>query len=93
MKLDDDIKNMSFEQRGKALQRARNLVRTHKNKKNNARCWINDLNLYDKLLPEGIEKPGKMDLSLDILLENCKKYIEGQKCKVKKYNGTKKHED
>lgn len=83
MKLDQDIKNMSSGQRAKELMRVRVLIRTHKKKKNNARCWINDEVLYDKVLPEGSKNAGRMTLSKDILLQNCARYISGQQCNLK----------
>ena len=78
MKLDPDIKAMSFGERGKEFQRLRNLVRTHKANENNSRCWIADLDLYDRALPEGSGGAGKMDLPREVLLANCGRYIDRQ---------------
>jgi hypothetical protein len=80
MKLDDDIKKMSHAKRGKEIARLRRLIRTHKAKKDNARCWHNDEQLYDKTLPEGSANAGKMTLPEDVLLQNCKRYIKRQQC-------------
>lgn len=78
MKLDNDIKGMSAGMRGKELQRLRDLIRTHKRKKNNARCWLNDVALYDKALPEGAGGAGRMELPREVLLVQCDHYIRGQ---------------
>ncbi len=78
MKLDSDIKKMSFGERGKELQRLRNLIRTHKVKKDNARCYMADDELYDKTLPEGGEGAGKMTLPREVLLVQCDRYIRQQ---------------
>ena len=84
MKLDKDIKRMSHGKRGQELMRLRRLLRTHKAKENNARCWLNDRNLYDKALPEKSEGAGRMNLPEKVLLSNCRKYIRGQKCDMGK---------
>lgn len=78
--LDKDIKDMSFGERGRELARVRRLIRTHKAKKNNARCWHNDEQLYARTLPEGSANAGKMILPENILIRNCKHYIRGQQC-------------
>lgn len=84
MNLDKDLHLMSFAARGQEIMRIRRLIRTHKKKKDNARCWLNDLQLYDDILPEGSGKAGRMNLPACVLLKNCKKYILGQKCKRKR---------
>jgi hypothetical protein len=80
MKLDRDVKAMSHRARGRELMRLRALIRTHKKKKDNARCWHCDEQLYKRTLPEGSEGAGRMTLSEAVLLRNCKKYIRGQQC-------------
>ncbi|MBA3732903.1 hypothetical protein H0W91_00830 [Patescibacteria group bacterium] len=80
MKLDRDIKEMSLSERGKELQRLRNLLRTHKARENNARCWMADITLYDSALPEGSKGTGQMNLPRETLLRNCANYIDRQKC-------------
>ncbi len=84
MALDSDIKKMSHGERGKEIARVRKLIRTHKRKEGNARCWLNDCNLYRAVLPEGGEGAGRMSLPTCVLLGFCKKYIEGQKRKIVK---------
>jgi hypothetical protein len=78
MKLDKDVKKMSKAKRGKELQRLRSLIRTHKKRENNARCWMADVELYKKALPEGGGGAGRMDLPKNLLLLNCVRYISGQ---------------
>ena len=78
MKTDKDILGMSFTERGRELQRLRQLIRTHKKKKDNARCWLNDLTLYKKALPEGQTGAGRMELPKEALLVQCDRYIRGQ---------------
>ncbi|MBI5733229.1 hypothetical protein HY967_04780 [Candidatus Jorgensenbacteria bacterium] len=79
MKLDPDIKKMPTGKLRRELQRTRNVIRSHRNKEGNARCWHNDLGLYGKTLPES--KPaGKMTQPEDELLRNCKNYIRRQQC-------------
>ena len=56
MKLDRDILDMSLGEARRALMRARNLVRTHKKRKDNARCWHGDLQLYDRVLREAAKE-------------------------------------
>ena len=76
MKLDDDIKEMTFAERGQELARIRSLIRTHKKKRRHARCQFNDDFLYKHSLPEGSENVGYMDLPIDVLLRGCEKYIK-----------------
>ena len=79
LKLDQDIKEMSLGGLRSELQRVRKLIRVHRDAKGNARCWLNDLLLYEKSLPE--QKPaGKMDLPEKVLLRECKRYIRRQQC-------------
>lgn len=80
MKLDKDITEMSSAARGHELMRIRSLIRTHKKKRNNGRCWHNDIQLYDRTLPEGCKEAGKMTLPFHVLIRNCRKYIRGQQC-------------
>ncbi len=80
MKLDGDVKKMSSGKRGQEITRLRTLIRSHKSKQNNARCWHNDEHLYAKALPEGSKSAGRMILPITILLRNCKRYIKGQQC-------------
>lgn len=80
MKLDLDIKAMNLSARGQELMRLRNLIRTHKSKRDNARCWHNDEELYARALPEGSRGAGKMLLPEVVLLRNCKRYIRNQQC-------------
>ncbi len=78
MRLDKEIRNMSFGERGGEVQRLRNLIRTHKKKSRHGRCWKNDENLYNHSLPEGSEGGGRMDLPPEVLLKECRRYIDGQ---------------
>jgi len=80
MKLDRDILDMSLGELRKEIMRVRRLVRTHKKKKDNARCWHGDLQLYARIIPEGCEGAGKMRLPLSVLLRNCERYIQRQQC-------------
>lgn len=80
MKLDKDVKAMSKSARGQELMRVRRLIRSHKQKRDNARCWLNDERLYDQVLPEKSAGAGKMTLPEEVLLRNCKRYIRRQKC-------------
>ena len=80
MKLDSDIKEMSLGERGQELARLRQLIRIHKNKQNNARCWHTDTQLYDRTLPEGSTGAGQMNRPELVLLSDCKKYIRAQQC-------------
>ncbi len=90
MKLDKDILEMSHAERGQELMRVRKLIRTHKAKRNNARCWLADLMLYAKTLPEKNTGAGSMDLPIQVLLKNCRQYIVGQQCSLKKPSKQKK---
>jgi hypothetical protein len=81
--LDRDVKKMSFGARGRELMRLRRLIRTHKNKRGNARCWHADLELYARTLPENVRNSGQMDLPKDVLLRNCSRYIDRQQCQLK----------
>lgn len=84
MKTERDILGMSFGKRGRELQRLRALIRTHKRKPNNARCWHTDEQLYDRALPEGSKDAGRMTLPEKVLLRKCKQYIRGQQCDMAK---------
>lgn len=79
MKLDKDIKMMTDGEARQELQRVRELVRTHRDREGNSRCWHADLELYGRVLPEN-EMPGRMDLPKDVLLANCSRYIDRQQC-------------
>jgi hypothetical protein len=79
MRLDTDIKNMTASEARRELQRVRNRLRWHRNTEENARCWHNDVKLYGDTLPEA--KPaGRMDQPKEVLLRNCGRYIDQQKC-------------
>jgi hypothetical protein len=78
MKLDKDVAEMNSSERGQELQRLRSLIRTHKRLKNNARCWLSDVALYDRALPEGSSGAGRMDLPREVLLVQCDRYIRNQ---------------
>ena len=88
MKLDRDVKDMSSGKRAQELMRLRGLIRTHKRKKDNARCWLNDKQLYARALPEGSRGAGRMTLPKEVLLRNCERYIHNQQCS--QHNCTKK---
>jgi hypothetical protein len=83
MNHDKDIAKLSFAERGKELRRIRKLIRTHKHKKDNARCWLNDKKLYDQVLPEGSNGGGRMTLPFETLIGNCRRYIRRQQCDIK----------
>ncbi len=87
MKLDDDVREKSAGRLRRELQRIRNFIRSHKRKQKNARCWHNDIFLYDRTLPEGSESAGRMDLPKEELLKNCGRYIDRQQCSL---NGCRK---
>lgn len=87
MKLDDDLRNMSAGRARQELQRVRQLVRTHRDAKNNARCWHNDDQLYRRVLPEE-GSPGRMQGSKVELLKNCGRYIDRQQCEGRGCTGT-----
>ena len=75
---DRDVKNMTATQLRREVMLLRGRIRWHRDRKGNARCWHNDLRLYE-VLPEG--KPaGRMDQPEGILLRKCKRYIRGQQC-------------
>lgn len=79
MKLNKDIKKMTLSQLRQNLMKTRKLIRKHRDADENSRCWCNDLELYEKTLPE--QKPaGKMTQPEEKLLKNCKKYIRRQQC-------------
>ena len=78
MKLDKDVADMGLGERGQEIMRLRRLIRAHKKKKGNARCWLNDATLYERALPEGSSGAGRMDLPEEVLLKNCQRYIRGQ---------------
>lgn len=80
MKLDRDIRAMGSAELRRELMRVRSLVRTHKKRKDNARCWHADLELYARILPEGDKGAGKMKLPEHVLLRNCWRYVQRQQC-------------
>ena len=78
-KLDHDIKKMTPGLARRELQRVRNALRWHRNTKGNARCWHNDLQLYERTLPDS--KPaGRMDQPVAVLVPYCIRYIVRQQC-------------
>ncbi|MBX4200124.1 hypothetical protein KW790_01525 [Candidatus Parcubacteria bacterium] len=80
VELEEDLKCMSKEELAQELMRVRGLIRMHKRMEDNDRCWHNDAVLYDRVLPEGSEGRGRMDLPEGVLMRNCLRYIRGQKC-------------
>ena len=80
MKLDKDVKDMTAGEARQALMRVRRLIRTHKRKKGNARCFHNDTALYNATLPEGSRGSGVMDLSEKEHLKKCARYVRLQQC-------------
>ena len=87
-KQDDDIKAMSTTQLRRALARARHFIRKHKKADGNARCWHNDLDLYDRTLPEGGgEDTGTMGRSEEEHLARCRQYVRRQQCYMSDCNG------
>jgi ATP-dependent DNA ligase len=76
---DVDIAEMAIGELRRELMRVRRIVRTHRDKIDDARCWHNDLQLYASVLPEE-KPPGRMDGQEDKLLRKCKKYIRRQQC-------------
>lgn len=81
MKLDRDLKELSAGEARQELMRIRRLVRTHRDRRENARCWHADLELYARILPEQVA-PGRMTLPLGTLLMNCERYIRRQQCQA-----------
>ena len=76
---DADVKKMSLGKARQAIMRIRRALRKHRDAHGNARCWHNDVQLYARALPEA--KPaGKMTGSKKVLLRNCSRYIDRQKC-------------
>ena len=78
MPQDTDIKTMTQAQLRAEIMKLRKALRKHRDAKDNARCWHNDLTLYGAL-PE--EKPaGKMIGDEKVFLKNCQRYIRRQQC-------------
>lgn len=75
---DDDIKVMTPGALRTELRKIRKALRKHRDAKDNARCWHNDVELYGAL-PEA-KKPGAMHGDEATLLRNCKRYIRRQQC-------------
>lgn len=78
---DSDLKIKSIGRLRKEIMRIRTAIRKHRDAKDNSRCWHNDLQLYEKTLPE-VKPAGRMNLPEDVLFRNCKKYIRRQKCQT-----------
>lgn len=79
MKLDPDIKKMTAGVARQELMRVRELIRTHRDREENSRCWHADEELYGRVLPE-TKLAGRMDGDKNVLLGNCARYIERQQC-------------
>lgn len=79
MRLDRDIKVMTEGQAHQELMRIRRLLRTHRDRSENSRCWHADAELYARVLPES-KPPGRMDLPKEVLLKQCGRYIDHQQC-------------
>lgn len=76
--LDRDLKKFTPGQLRQLIMKLRQAIRRHRDAKENARCWHNDLALY-AALPE--QKPaGKMTGPEEELLRNCRRYIRRQQC-------------
>lgn len=77
---DADVKQMTSGQLRREVMKLRRAIRHHRDAAENARCWHNDLTLYE-VLPE--EKPaGKMIGPEEVLLRNCRRYIRRQQCEM-----------
>ncbi len=82
MKLERDIRAMSEGEVRQELMRVRQLIRTHRDRRGNARCHHADEELYGRILPE--QKPaGRMTGKKEDLLRECARYIDRQKCDSK----------
>jgi len=76
---DPDVKEMTVGRLRREVMRLRRAVRKHRDAQGNARCWHNDLKLYEAALPEA-EPAGRMDQPIEELLRNCQAYIKRQQC-------------
>ena len=76
---DADISKKSEAELRQELIRVRNAIRRHRKATGNARCWHNDLQLYERSLPDSAPA-GKMTQPMDELLQNCRRYIRRQQC-------------
>lgn len=79
MALDPDIRSMTGGHARRELMRVRQLVRTHRDRREDARCWHADAELYARILPEQ-SPPGRMDGDKQRLLVHCARYIDRQQC-------------
>lgn len=75
---DADVKQMTIGQLRREVMKLRRKIRWHRDLQENARCWHNDLKLYE-VLPEQ-EPAGRMEGDEAALLGNCRRYIRRQQC-------------
>jgi len=80
IRIDPDLKQMSWSELQKEVMRLRQGIRKHSAAKENTRCWHNDLTLYG-VLPE-TRTPGRMLGDEKQLLRNCRRYIRRQRCAI-----------
>lgn len=69
---DKDLAKMNAEELRSELIRLRNGIRSHRDKKGDDRCWLNDVVLY-QLLPEGKDASFKLP-DKDTFLKNCERF-------------------
>ena len=76
---DPDLANKTIGELRREIMHLRRVVRKHRDARDNARCWHNDLELYGRTLPEA--KPaGRMNLPESVLLSRCRAYVRRQQC-------------
>ena len=75
--IDKDVQAMSIRKAQREIMRLRKAIRNHKDAKDNARCWMNDFELY-RVLPE---KTFSLPIRLPEceFLKNCREYFRRQK--------------
>ena len=75
--IDTDILSMGHLRALREIMRLRGAIRKHRDAKGNARCWLNDTQLY-RALPEK-KSADSIVLSECTFLANCKRYYRRQK--------------
>lgn len=75
--IDKDVQTMSVKKAQREIMRLRKAIRKHKEAKDNARCWMNDFELYRVLPEKTLSQP--IRLPECEFLKNCKTYFRRQK--------------
>ena len=79
--MDEDLELMSIDLLKEEIKKLRSLIRYHKDQKDDDRCWVDDIRLYEAL-PEGCVGYDSTLPPEDVFLDNCKRFCRSRQVPV-----------